>query len=228
MTGPGRMMIVDDEPAVREVLSDYFSDRGYKVVVAADGPQALATFARERPDVVLLDVRMPGLDGLAVLRLLREADPDAAVIMVTANEDLEVARETLSVGAFDYVAKPFDFDHLSRTVETAIVHSARVLPGDVELTAPPSDSWGRLVTDLFRVVREMSPEARRSTGVRLEEATLAAARQAMAGHFAEAAAHVAEARLLVTVASELGDLSASGRSLVEGVLKTAEAALSPR
>lgn len=228
MTESGRMLIVDDEASVRDVLYDYFVERGYTVIAAADGHEALAAFVRERPDVVLLDVRMPGLDGLTVLRRLREADPDVAVIMVTANEDLAVARETLSVGAFDYVAKPFDFDHLSRTVVTAIVHSAKIPPGDGGLAPSPSEPWTRLVTDVFRAVREMSADARASTGARLEEAALAAAQRALAGRVVEATSHLAEARLLAAVAWKLGDLSAAGRSVVDGALKTAEAALSPR
>ena len=84
MTDIGRVLIVDDEAPVRELLSDYFVERRFTVNTAADGQEALAAFARERPDVVLLDVRMPRLDGLSVLRRLREADPGVAVIMVTA------------------------------------------------------------------------------------------------------------------------------------------------
>jgi len=228
VTESGRMLIVDDEPSVRDVLRDYFVERGYIVIAAADGREALAAFARERPDVVLLDMRMPGLDGLTVLRRLREADPDVAVIMVTANEDLAVARETLSVGAFDYVAKPFDFDHLTRTVETAIVHSAKMPPGEIDLAPAPSTPWTRLLTDVFRAVRDMSPAARGSMGTRLEEAALAAARCAIAARPTEAAPHLAEVRLLVTVACKLGDLSSAGRSVIEDALKTAEAALPPR
>src|SRR5262245_527466 len=125
MSDAGRVLVVDDEAPVREVLGDYFVDRGYEVFSVRDGQEALAVFARERPDVVLLDVRMPGLDGLQVLRRLRETDPHVAVIMVTANEDVALAREMLSIGAFDYVAKPFDFEHLHRMVVTAVLASRR-------------------------------------------------------------------------------------------------------
>ena len=228
MIESGRMLIVDDEASVRDVLCDYFVARGYAVIAAADGHEALAAFARERPDVVLLDVRMPGLDGLTVLKRLREADPEVAVIMVTANEDLAVARETLSVGAFDYVAKPFDFDHLSRTVVTAIVHSAKIPPGEADPAKAPSEPWTRLVTDVFRTVREMSPDARNSTGRRMEEAALAVAQRVIAGRLAEAASHLTEIKLLVGVAGKLGDLSPAARSVIEAALKTAEAGLSPR
>jgi len=114
MTSLGRMLIVDDERSVRELLTGYFETRGYAVSTAADGHEAAAAFTRQRADVVLLDMRMPGMDGPQVLKRLREVDADVAVIMMTANEDLELARETLTVGAFDYVAKPFDFEHLAQ------------------------------------------------------------------------------------------------------------------
>ena len=216
MTDIGRMLIVDDEAPVRDLLSDYFVERRFTVSTAASGQEALAAFARERPDVVLLDVRMPGLDGLAVLRRLREADPGVAVIMVTANEDLAVARETLSIGAFDYVAKPFDFEHLDRAVVTAIVHSARPVES--------GDPWNRLVSDVFRAVRTMDATARASMGSLLEDAALAAAREALAGRPAQASPHLAELRLLVDVADRLDDLPTAARSILEAALEAAEAA----
>ncbi|HMH50100.1 MAG TPA: response regulator [Candidatus Acidoferrum sp.] len=224
MTEAGRMLIVDDEAPVRDVLCDYFVERQFTVATAANGQEALAVFARERPDVVLLDVRMPGLDGLAVLKRLREADPRVAVIMVTANEDLAVARETLAIGAFDYVSKPFDFDHLDRTVVTAMIHSAK--PPIVGTRPAPgaSDAWSRLVADVFRAVRGMDAGAHASTGSRLEDAALAAARRALAGSPAEAAPHLAEITLLADVAARLGDLSPASRSVIAAALKVADAA----
>ena len=221
------MLIVDDEAPVREVLSDYFVERRFAVMTAANGQDALAAFARERPDIVLLDVRMPGLDGLAVLKRLREVDPRVAVIMVTANEDLTIARETLAIGAFDYVAKPFDFEHLDRTVMTAMIHSAR--PPAPEPSPTPAgasaDPWNRLVADVFRAVRGMDAGSRDSTGRRLEDAALAAARSAMLGRPAEAAPHLAEIRLLVNVAGRLGDLLPAARSVIEAALKVVDAAV---
>jgi two-component system, response regulator, stage 0 sporulation protein F len=225
----GRLLIVDDEESVREVLSDYFVDRGYAVITASDGPGALAAFARERPDIVLLDIRMPGLDGLNVLKRLREADPDVAVIMVTANEDVDLARQTLSVGAFDYVAKPFDFEHLDRAVVAAALRSSRTAgtPDGV----PPhgsGDPWTRLAVDVFRAVRRMDPDARASTGTRLEDAALAAARQGWADTSPQTAGHLAEIMLLVTVASRLGDLSPASRFAIETAVKSARSALPTR
>src|SRR5207253_181530 len=77
-----------------------------------------------RPDLVLLDIRMPGIDGVEVLRRIRKLDGTLSVIMVTANEDVTLARETLKLGAFDYVAKPFDYEYLDRTVSAGLVQSS--------------------------------------------------------------------------------------------------------
>jgi DNA-binding response OmpR family regulator len=109
MSGLGRILIVDDEQSVREVVAEYFTEQGYEVSVAASGIDALRGLAESRPDLVLLDVRMPGLDGVETLRRLRQAAPSTAAIMVTANDDVALARDTLKLGALDYVSKPFDF-----------------------------------------------------------------------------------------------------------------------
>ena len=225
MTAPGRLLLVDDEAPVLEMLADYFVGRGYAVTAVASGEKALAAFTRERPAVVLLDIRMTGLDGVTVLKRLREAEPNVPVIMVTANEDEALARDTLAIGAFDYVAKPFDFEHLDRTVAAALLHSARGPVRGVPARPGPDDRWSLLVSDVFRVVRRMAPEGRASTGVRLEETALIAAQYAIGGRLADAAQALAELDFLVGVASRLGDLSASGRSVLDNALKTAQAGL---
>jgi two-component system response regulator (stage 0 sporulation protein F) len=119
----GRILIVDDEPSVIEVLSEYFTSQGYAVATAGSGEEALRTVPFFRPAVVLLDVRMPGLDGVEVLKRIRAVDKHVSVIMVTANEDVALARETLKIGAFDYVAKPFDFGYLDHAVSLGILQS---------------------------------------------------------------------------------------------------------
>ena len=227
MTTPGRLLIVDDEAPVLEVLTEYFVERGYAVTAVGSGQKAVAAFTRERPDIVLLDIRMVGMDGLAVLKRLHEAEPNVPVIMVTANEDEALARDTLARGAFDYVAKPFDFEHLDRTVAAALLYSADT---PVRTPSPPGadERWSLLVSDVFRVVRRMAPEGRASTGVRLEDTALVAEiehRLDTAGRAADAAQALADLKFLVGVASRLGDLSAAGRSVIDSALKTAQAGL---
>jgi CheY-like chemotaxis protein len=228
MTGSARMLIVDDDVAVRDVLAEYFGERGYLITAAATGAEALTAFARERPDVVLLDIRMPGMGGFHVLERMRETSPDVAIIMVTANEDLALARQTLAIGAFDYVAKPFDYEYLHRLVEAAVLYSARSPVPDSHPPPKPDEIWSRLVVDVYRAVRRMRPDGRASTGVRLENVALEAAQQAMAGRPADAARHLAELRVLVAAASRLGDLSAAERSMIDSALMAAHAALPER
>jgi len=120
----GRLLLVDDDPGVLELLNEYFVAQGYKVEAASNGEAALSAVRATRPDLVLLDIRMPGLDGVEVLRRLRRQDPTLPVVMVTANEEVTLARETLSLGALDYVAEPFDFMHLEQVVVAGLLHGA--------------------------------------------------------------------------------------------------------
>ena len=118
----GHLLLVDDEPAVRELLQEYFAGQGYNVSTAPNGEMALAAVRAQRPDLVMLGIRMPGLDGVEVLRRLRRHDTTLPVVMVTANEDVELARELLGMGAFDYVAKPFDLSLLEQVVAAGLLH----------------------------------------------------------------------------------------------------------
>ena len=119
MTGK-RILVVDDEESVRWALTRALERAGHRVDVAADGSSGLA--AAERPDVdlVLLDVRLPGRDGLAVLGDLRKRRPDLPVIMITAYGTLQVAVEAMKQGAYDYIGKPFDVDEVLLVVEKAL------------------------------------------------------------------------------------------------------------
>jgi len=119
MTGR-RVLVVDDEESVRWALTKALEGAGYRVDLAADGPRGSS--AAENPDVdlVLLDVRLPGRDGLAVLGDLRKRRPDLPVIMMTAYGTLQVAVEAMKQGAYDYIGKPFDVDEVLLVVGKAL------------------------------------------------------------------------------------------------------------
>lgn len=121
-----RVLIVDDDAAVLSLLADFFTERGDTVETAESGLDALEAIRRQRPDAVLLDIRMPGPSGVEVLRRIREIDPALAVIMITANDDEALARETLRMGALDYIAKPFDFTYLERAMAVALLGAGRI------------------------------------------------------------------------------------------------------
>ena len=121
----GRLLVVDDEPHITAVLEEHFRTCGYVVDVANNGATALVLAAARRPDAVLLDISMPGPDGGEVLARLRAIDPTVAVVMLTGNGDVELARRLLRAGAVDYVPKPFDLDALERVVATAVAVGRR-------------------------------------------------------------------------------------------------------
>jgi two-component system NtrC family response regulator len=103
-----RILIVDDELGMCEFLRFLLEENGYQVDVAHSGDQALAILDREPFDLVLADIRMPGLDGLEMLRHLREADEETAVIVMTGYSSLDSAIKAIKYDASDYLTKPFD------------------------------------------------------------------------------------------------------------------------
>ncbi|HLU39805.1 MAG TPA: response regulator, partial [Planctomycetota bacterium] len=115
----GRILVVDDEPDLRWVLSDLFARAGFEVATAADGRAALAEVVARDFDVVLSDVRMAGGDGVQLLQDVRAHDPDLPVILLSAVEQIETAVGAMKLGAYDYLAKPFDRHRLLGAVQRA-------------------------------------------------------------------------------------------------------------
>src|SRR4051812_36161738 len=115
-----RILIVDDEPAISWALERALAREGHAVAVAASAEQALSLAAKHAPDVVILDVRLPGMNGLTALPRLKERAPDAAVIVITAFGDLPTAVRAVEGGAFDYLTKPFDLSQALDAVARAL------------------------------------------------------------------------------------------------------------
>jgi len=116
----GAILIVDDEFAVRDSLESWFRKDGYRARAAKDASDALRQLEAETWDVVLLDIKMPGMDGMELQRRIHAIDPEIVVIMITAYASVETAVQALKDGAFDYVTKPIDPDELSHLVRRAI------------------------------------------------------------------------------------------------------------
>ena len=114
------ILIVDDEAVVRDSLSEWFRDEGYHVDTADSAKAALEKLAHAHWDIFLLDIRMPGIDGLELQRKLKEAQPDATVIIMTAYASVESAVEAMKQGAYDYIIKPFNPDDLEHTIQKAV------------------------------------------------------------------------------------------------------------
>ena len=116
-----QILVVDDEEAVRNILSRFFAKKEYKVLTADTSERAIAILEKEKVDAVLLDIHLPGLNGLETLRKIRASWPDIPVVMISGQQDEDVAKASLEEGAFDYVVKPLDFDYLERTVYLKLV-----------------------------------------------------------------------------------------------------------
>jgi DNA-binding response OmpR family regulator len=128
---PIRVLLVDDETNFVEALARRLSHRRFEVLTAADADQALAVLDREAVDVAVVDVRMPGMDGIEATRAIRSRHPLVEIILLTGHASIEASREGLEIGAFDYLLKPVGIDELVYKIEDA--HRRRELrsgPGD--------------------------------------------------------------------------------------------------
>lgn len=114
-----KILLVDDEAGIRKVMEISLSDSGYTVFSAENGEKALAIFRREKPPVVLTDIKMPGMDGIALLMKIKNEDPDTEVIMFTGHGDMDLAIESLKQGATDFLTKPINDDVLKIALKRA-------------------------------------------------------------------------------------------------------------
>jgi len=114
--------IIDDEPIIHEVLGDLLSSEGYEVENSASGEEALDKYSSQSFQLVLLDLLLPGIDGIEVLKKLKKIDPNSVIIIITAFASVESAISAMKIGAYDYIQKPFKHDELLITVQRAIEH----------------------------------------------------------------------------------------------------------
>ena len=120
MSRPRQILIADDETNIRKFLTKSLEREGYEARTVSTGKEALAALERERPDLLVLDVQLPDANGMEILSDLRRRDPDLPVIIITAYGEIKMAVEAIQAGASDFVAKPFDFNTLQRSIEKAL------------------------------------------------------------------------------------------------------------
>lgn len=201
---PGRVLVCDDENFFREAIRDILTGEALDVVEAFDGETALELAADTTIGVVILDIRLPGIDGLEVLCQLRDSRPELRVIMLSAHTDQELVIEALRLGACDYLAKPLHDEELVLAVRRA-AESFRV-----------SDDWGRLRGRVDRLAGQLEDMSRRAAECEDDERRGVITRAA-----ADAAALVLEAAktslmLIDDEGSQLRVVSAHGRSIDVG------------
>lgn len=135
------ILVVDDEESMRHYLTKTLARQGYEVVAARDGPEALEIAQQRPPDVAMVDVRMPGMDGVAVMRSLRASMPRLPVVLMTGYATVQDALAAMKQGATDYVTKPFRVDAVCATVAKALGNSAPTdRPRTVRETGPVAAS----------------------------------------------------------------------------------------
>jgi DNA-binding NtrC family response regulator len=122
------ILIIDDEMVVRDSLTKWFKEDGYTVDSAENAVEALKKLQQQKWQILLLDIKMPGMDGMELQKRIREIDPTAIIIFITAHASVDTAVQALKAGAFDYITKPIDPDHLSHLVANAI--KQRALQGE--------------------------------------------------------------------------------------------------
>lgn len=115
-----KILIIDDDTSLRRVLEYNLQEAGYQVAAAASGEEGLRLFAEESPALVITDMKMPGMDGLQVLKAVKERSPETLVMIITAFGTVDIAVEAMKLGAYDYITKPFNRDELKLTVAKAL------------------------------------------------------------------------------------------------------------
>lgn len=164
---PCTLLLVDDDPAILSIVARIARSIEFTVTVCGSGREALAAVPALRPDAAIVDLRMPGVDGMEVLRALRLADPECSVILMSGQATVDSAVEAIKLGALDYLTKPFSLDRLREaliTVREGIRRRERVLLADAAL-AEQVDFHGMVgrsaqMQDLFDTIRRIAPHVR--------------------------------------------------------------------
>ncbi len=160
----GRVLIADDEPEIGQTLGRLLHRNGLTPLLARDGKEALQLIRAGDPDVLLVDIKMPGMDGLELMRQVRELNPDLPVILITGFAEVRGAVEAIRAGAHDYLAKPFDHHEVVRVVlralnERRLKLELKTLTGHVRRGASlretfgPSEAVGKLISDVEQVAK---------------------------------------------------------------------------
>ena len=162
--GQIRVLVADDEPSARSGMASLLRDEGFEVVLAEDGPSALARFQETGPDILVTDLRMPGMDGIELMRRVRELDQDVIAVLVTAYADVETAVRAMQEGAEHYLTKPIQLDELLLVIHRAL-ERRKLKTETTELRARLKDRLrfdnivgnSPAIQEVFNVIEQVSP-----------------------------------------------------------------------
>lgn len=163
MNSKGSILIVDDEAVVRDSLGKWFGEEGYAVEMASTAREALLKLPAQRWDLALVDIKMPGMDGLELQRKVHEVDPQIIIIIMTGYASVETAVQALKNGAYDYIMKPFDPDDLSHVISKALEHrsvqqeNARLRESLEELQCVELVGQSPAMQNVLELVRTVAP-----------------------------------------------------------------------
>lgn len=161
------ILVVDDEPSILEILGRFAEDGGFSVVTCGGGQEALEHLKHHRADIALVDLRMPGVGGLEVVRAIRDADPDCQVVLMSGQATIDSAVEAVKLGAIDYLTKPFDIGKLKRILSVVRDDAERLrkLLEAEQAVAKRAEFHGMIgrglvMQDLFALIRRLAPHVR--------------------------------------------------------------------
>ena len=161
------LLVVDDEPGIIAVVERFARAQGFHVIARSDGREIVAELPTLKADVALVDLRLPGMSGIDLLRAIHDADPACRVILMTGHASVDSAIEAVKLGALDYLSKPFDFDRLGElltTVREGLERRRRLLTADSEI-ASRFEFFGMVgrspvMQELFDMIRRLAPHVR--------------------------------------------------------------------
>src|ERR1035437_3386522 len=157
-----QILVVDDEPKIRRVLEIMLHKMGHRVLAAGNGREALAIFQNHSVDLVITDLRMPEMDGIALLAALRAQESEVPVVVITAHGTIETAVTAMKHGACDYILRPFDIDVLELAVERAL-NSAEVTRQNTFLKQEINRGWDAFIgtsqpmQDVYELIQRVGP-----------------------------------------------------------------------
>jgi two-component system nitrogen regulation response regulator GlnG len=150
----GTILIVDDDAQLRQSFEKILSEDGHTVLTAATGEEGVAMVKQEVPDLVIMDVRLPGMDGLEAFRVIHEIEPRLSVIIMTAHGTTDTAIEATKLGAFDYVTKPFEVPDMLALINQTL-EAARLMRSTVEMDALPESTASEALIGRSKVMEEV-------------------------------------------------------------------------